>query len=77
MCALPEVPAHLLYLWAGLTDPGAPRLYTVPVGQNPCGTTLTWERKREIYALAVKHDLIIVEDDREPAFVVSAHSVLD
>lgn len=40
-------------------------LYTVPVGQNPCGTTLTWDRKKAIYALAVKHDLIIVEDDRE------------
>ena len=35
------------------------------VGQNPCGTTLTWERKQAIYALAQKHDLIIVEDDRE------------
>ncbi|GAA5942774.1 aminotransferase-like domain-containing protein [Sporobolomyces koalae] len=38
-------------------------LYTVPVCQNPTGATMTFERKREIYALAVKYDVIIVEDD--------------
>lgn len=45
------------------------RLYQVPVGHNPCGTTLTWERKQKIYELAVKYDLIIVEDDRKYATV--------
>jgi len=38
-------------------------MYTVPVGQNPCGTTMGETRKKEIYAVAVKHDVIIVEDD--------------
>ncbi|GAA5913791.1 hypothetical protein JCM6882_007700 [Rhodosporidiobolus microsporus] len=38
-------------------------LYTIPVTQNPTGATMTLERKKAIYKLAVKYDVIIVEDD--------------
>lgn len=38
-------------------------LYTIPTGQNPTGSTLSLERRRAIYALAQKHDFIIVEDE--------------
>jgi DNA-binding transcriptional MocR family regulator len=38
-------------------------LYTIPTGQNPSGTTLSDERRVSLYALACKHDLIILEDD--------------
>ncbi|OCH88806.1 PLP-dependent transferase [Obba rivulosa] len=38
-------------------------LYTVPCGQNPTGSTLSVERRKKIYALAQRFDLIIVEDD--------------
>ncbi|EJD35324.1 PLP-dependent transferase [Auricularia subglabra TFB-10046 SS5] len=38
-------------------------LYTVPVGQNPCGTTVGAERKKAIYDVCVEYDIIIVEDD--------------
>jgi len=38
-------------------------LYTVPTGQNPSGTTLPTERKQQIYEIASKYDLIILEDD--------------
>ena len=38
-------------------------VYTVPTGQNPTGSTQTLERRREIYAVAQKHDLFIVEDE--------------
>lgn len=38
-------------------------LYIVPTGQNPTGTTLDWGRKREIYDVCVKNDVIIIEDD--------------
>lgn len=38
---------------------------TVPVCQNPTGATMTAARKKAIYAIAVKYDVIIVEDDRE------------
>jgi len=45
---------------------GMPRphvLYTVPVGQNPTGTTTQSARKQEIYDICVEFDVIIVEDD--------------
>lgn len=38
-------------------------LYTIATGQNPTGMTLSMEKRRKIYGLAQKHDLIIVEDD--------------
>ncbi|KAH7916089.1 pyridoxal phosphate-dependent transferase [Hygrophoropsis aurantiaca] len=38
-------------------------LYIVPVGQNPCGTTMKSARKEQIYDVCVKYDVIIVEDD--------------
>ena len=38
-------------------------IYTVPIGQNPTGGVLSLTRRRAIYALCVKYDIIIVEDD--------------
>ncbi|KAI1290956.1 hypothetical protein EDD11_009075 [Mortierella claussenii] len=38
-------------------------LYTVPVGGNPTGVSQTLERKKEIYAIAQQHGLLILEDD--------------
>ncbi|RJE22543.1 Aromatic amino acid aminotransferase [Aspergillus sclerotialis] len=38
-------------------------LYTVTTGQNPTGSTLSVERKKEIYTLCQKYDVIIVEDE--------------
>lgn len=38
-------------------------LYTVPVGGNPTGTSTTAERKRRIYDIAKRYDIIILEDD--------------
>ncbi|KII84829.1 hypothetical protein PLICRDRAFT_167201 [Plicaturopsis crispa FD-325 SS-3] len=38
-------------------------LYVVPVGQNPTGSTMTFERKQAVYALCVEYDIIICEDD--------------
>lgn len=38
-------------------------LYTVPTGQNPTGSTQSIERRKEVYAVAQKHDLIILEDE--------------
>jgi aromatic amino acid aminotransferase I len=38
-------------------------LYTVPTGQNPTGSTQSAQRRKEIYAVAQKHDLIIFEDE--------------
>lgn len=38
-------------------------LYTIPTGQNPTGSTLSDDRKAEIYRIAQKHDFIIIEDE--------------
>jgi DNA-binding transcriptional MocR family regulator len=38
-------------------------MYTVTIGQNPTGGTLSVERRKEIYALCQKYDVIIVEDE--------------
>lgn len=38
-------------------------LYTIPNGVNPTGASLTLERKHEIYKIAKKYDLLILEDD--------------
>ncbi|KAH7029786.1 pyridoxal phosphate-dependent transferase [Microdochium trichocladiopsis] len=38
-------------------------LYTIPTGQNPTGITQPLARRREIYAVAQRHGLIIIEDD--------------
>ncbi|PSN74732.1 PLP-dependent transferase [Corynespora cassiicola Philippines] len=38
-------------------------LYTVTIGQNPTSGTLSVARRTEIYALCVKYDIIIIEDD--------------
>ncbi|KAI4139924.1 MAG: hypothetical protein L6R39_006047 [Caloplaca ligustica] len=38
-------------------------LYTVPSGQNPTGATQSAQRRRELYAVAQKHDIYILEDE--------------
>lgn len=38
-------------------------LYLVPTGHNPTGSTQSAQRRRDVYAVAQKHDLIILEDE--------------
>lgn len=38
-------------------------VYTVPSGHNPTGATQSLERRKEIYKVAQKHNLLIVEDE--------------
>ncbi|KAI8982830.1 L-tyrosine:2-oxoglutarate aminotransferase [Trametes punicea] len=38
-------------------------LYLVPCGQNPTGSTLSIERRKRIYEIAQRFDLMIIEDD--------------
>lgn len=47
-------------------------LYTVPTGQNPTGSTQTLQRRKDIYAVAQKHDLYILED--EPYYFLQMQS---
>jgi len=43
---------------------GASALYTMPTLQNPTGTIMCEGRRREVAAIAARHDVAIVEDDR-------------
>ncbi|KAN0026555.1 hypothetical protein ACTFIV_007544 [Dictyostelium citrinum] len=38
-------------------------IYIIPHGQNPTGVLYDMERKEEIYKIACKYDLLIIEDD--------------
>lgn len=38
-------------------------LYTVPTGQNPTGAVQGVERRKELYKVARKHDVYIIEDE--------------
>jgi aromatic amino acid aminotransferase I len=38
-------------------------LYTIPTGQNPTGATQSAERRKEIYKVAQKHNIYIIEDE--------------
>ncbi|XP_074847968.1 kynurenine/alpha-aminoadipate aminotransferase, mitochondrial-like [Carettochelys insculpta] len=38
-------------------------LYVIPNGSNPSGSTMTTDRKKEIYQLARYYDFLIIEDD--------------
>lgn len=60
---IPEELERILSTWDEARGPKPHVLYTVPCGQNPTGSTLTVERRKRIYALAQRHDLIIIEDD--------------
>lgn len=43
-------------------NPKVKLIYTIPTFQNPMGVTLPLERRQRMYELAVKYDVIIVED---------------
>ncbi|CCD23490.1 aromatic-amino-acid:2-oxoglutarate transaminase NDAI_0B04550 [Naumovozyma dairenensis CBS 421] len=58
---------NLLDNWGGKSNTkhlSKPKiLYTISTGQNPIGVTLSMEKRRKIYTIAQRHDLIILEDD--------------
>lgn len=63
---LPEDMDNLLSTWDPSQRGGARKphvLYTVPSGQNPTGATQGGQRRRDIYAVACKHDVFIIEDE--------------
>ncbi|KAI9047253.1 hypothetical protein LZ554_008706 [Drepanopeziza brunnea f. sp. 'monogermtubi'] len=38
-------------------------MYTVTIGQNPTSGTLSVQRRKELYAICSKYDVLIIEDD--------------
>ena len=62
---LPNDMDHILSSWDSVKRKAQkPKLlYTVPTGQNPTGATQSPQRRRDLYRVAQKHDILIVEDD--------------
>ncbi|THX03516.1 hypothetical protein D6D13_07666 [Aureobasidium pullulans] len=58
----PDALDTLLMHW-DTTLPKPRLLYTIPTGQNPTGITQNMERRRQIYKVAEKHNLLVLEDD--------------
>lgn len=57
---------EILSKWKPTERNGSPKpflLYTVPSGQNPTGATQSLQRRKDIYAVSQKHDLLIIEDE--------------
>ncbi|KAL1271951.1 hypothetical protein QQF64_030967 [Cirrhinus molitorella] len=50
-------------------------LYTIPNGGNPTGASMTYERKQEVYELARKYDMLIIEDD--PYYFLQFQKITD
>ena len=44
-------------------NPGGKVIYTIPTFQNPMGVTMPAARRREVYEIARRHHLIIIEDN--------------
>lgn len=57
---IPEAMETLLDNWVG---PKPKMFYTICTGQNPTGSCISGDRRRAIYKLAQKHDLLIIEDE--------------
>ncbi|KAK3394179.1 pyridoxal phosphate-dependent transferase [Podospora didyma] len=64
---LPESMDEMLANWDSSHKEGGARkphvLYTVPSGQNPTGATQGEQRRRDIYKVAQKYDVYIIEDE--------------
>ncbi|TAQ86436.1 hypothetical protein B7494_g5240 [Chlorociboria aeruginascens] len=66
MGMLPTGPGSLedvLENWDVLKGKRPHLMYTVTIGQNPTGSTISIQRRKELYAICSKYDVIIVEDD--------------
>ncbi|KAH9924826.1 pyridoxal phosphate-dependent transferase [Amylocystis lapponica] len=60
------IPEELERLLSGWDDSWGRRphvLYTVPCGQNPTGSMLSLERRKKIYEICQRFDVVILEDD--------------
>ncbi|KAI6026069.1 pyridoxal phosphate-dependent transferase [Pisolithus marmoratus] len=61
---IPSDMEKILSTWNEASQGKRPHvMYTIPCSQNPTGSTLPAERRRQIYDLAHEYDIIILEDD--------------
>ncbi|CAO3619078.1 unnamed protein product [Cunninghamella echinulata] len=60
---IPEELERILTEWPTDQKPRPQVIYTVPTGGNPTGASVTLERKKQIYSICQKFDILILEDD--------------
>lgn len=64
---VPEKLEELLSGWEATHGKNGKKLpgvfYTIPTGQNPMGGTLPAERRKRVYEIMSKYDILIVEDE--------------
>lgn len=46
-----------------LENPNVKAMYVIPTFQNPMGTTMSLERRKALYEVAVRHNIILIEDN--------------
>lgn len=62
MGIIPELLAKRLDEWKDVnTKPKV--LYLIPTGQNPSGSTMSQERREQVYKICSDHNILIIEDD--------------
>ncbi|KAL8836890.1 MAG: hypothetical protein Q9176_006020 [Flavoplaca citrina] len=54
---------HVLRNWDESRGKRPHLMYTVTIGQNPTSGTLSLQRRKEVYAICSRYDVVIVEDD--------------
>jgi aromatic amino acid aminotransferase I len=60
---IPEEMERILRDWKVEEQGRRPHvLYTTPSGQNPTGSTLSLDRRRKVYDIAQRYDVVIIED---------------
>ena len=57
------------------TDHRIKFLYTIPHFQNPGGVTMSWEKRKKVYELACRYDIIILEDNPYGTIRVTGENV--
>ncbi|VEU22369.1 DEKNAAC103644 [Brettanomyces naardenensis] len=60
---IPEELEKLLKNWDSSVKPFPKLLYSISTGQNPTGSSLSNERRKQIYDIACKYDFVIIEDE--------------
>lgn len=61
---IPSALQKCLATWDdGIMGPRPKVLYVIPTGHNPTGTTMSKNRRHDIYLIAREHNLVIIEDD--------------
>lgn len=46
-----------------IDNPNAKLIYTIPNFQNPSGVTMSLEKRKKVYELAVKYNVLVIEDN--------------